>query len=731
MLTLRDAASPVLPAVPEDTGGRLYERFSNEPDTLIVPVVDGQGRPVGILDRNSFFLKMAAEYGRALYARRPISALMNPEPLVVDAGVRLSDFTADTLSARPSDLLRGYIVTDQGRYIGVGTILSLLQASSDSNRRAATALSAANAEAEQARSFMTAVVESMPAVVFVKQASDHRYVLLNRAGEDLLGFAREQVVGRTDADLYEPALAATYLERDCDVIASGEDRIVEEDVIPRPDGGSVTLRTKKRTILGADGRPQFLIGVSEDISERKRAEAQIARLAHYDALTDLPNRTLFQDALRRALIIARRRGEQVAVHCLDLDRFKTVNDTLGHPMGDALLRQTAGRLIGCLREGDTVARLGGDEFAVVQCGLAGAGDATALAGRLVAALAEPFDLDGQQVVVGASVGVALAPQDGSTPETLLQKADMALYRAKADGKGAFHFFEQAMDERLQARRALEMDLRHALAAGQFELAYQPLYSLTEDRISSCEALLRWNHPTLGRVSPVDFIPLAEEIGLIGPIGDWVLRQACHEASGWPVDVRLAVNLSPVQFRGKHLLGSVVSALSTSGLDPRRLELEITESVLLEESAINLAILHDLKGLGLRISMDDFGTGYSSLSYLRSFPFDKLKIDQTFVRDVLHDADALAIVRAIIDLGTSLGIVTTAEGVETQDQVAELRRQGCKEIQGYVISRPVPANELRALLGQDAPALPAQQSGSGLDDKAIEAAAAPEQRQRCA
>lgn len=698
MLKLRDAFNPVVPALAEDYGGVLYDRFRSEPDTLIIPVVDDANRPVGLLDRNSFFLRMAAEYGRALYARRPISELMNHEPLLVDVDVPLADFTADSLSARPSELLSGFIVTQNGFYEGVGTILELLQASSDANRRVAKALAEANVQAQRARKFMTEIVESMPAVVFVKRASDLSYVLLNRAGEQMLGYSREEMIGKTDADFYQPDLAATYRDRDLEVFTSGEVRVVEEDNIPRRDGAVVTLRTKKRAILGADGRPEYLIGVSEDISERKRAEAQIARLAHYDPLTELPNRVLFHQSLREALSRSARHGEPVAVHCIDLDRFKVVNDTLGHPAGDALLKAAAERLRSCAREGDTVARLGGDEFAVVQCGVVHGADASRLATRIVEAMAQPFDINGQQVVAGASVGVAMSPQDGLEPDELLQKADMALYRAKNEGRGAFHFFERAMDETLQARRLLELDLRRALGAGEFTLHYQPLYSLTEDRITGCEALVRWRHPERGMISPAEFVPLAEEIGLIGAIGDWVLREACREAASWPTGIRLAVNLSPMQFRGRHLVESVISSLATSGLDPRQLELEITESVLLQDSAANLAVLHDLKSLGVRVSMDDFGTGYSSLSYLRSFPFDKIKIDQTFVRDIIDDPNALAIIKAVTDLGASLGIVTTAEGVETVEQLEQLRRQGCQEIQGYLISRPVPPAELALLLG---------------------------------
>ncbi len=698
MFTLRDTVSFSKPAHADDLGRMLYERFREEPDTLIVPVLDDEERPIGLVERNVFFLRMAAEYGRALYANRPISALMDVEPLVVDADTALAEFTTDSLSYRASDLLRGFIVTDGGRYLGVGTVLALLQAANETNRRGVADLAAAKVAAERARTFMTTVVEAMPSMVFVKRADDHSYVLFNRAGEKMLGFSRAEMIGRTDAAFYTPEQAAIYAERDREVAESGEVRIVEEDLVPRKDGSLAMLRTKKIAINDADGRPEYLLGVSEDIADRKRAEAQIAHLAHYDPLTQLPNRVLFQKHLVEALARRSRTGDQLAVHFIDLDRFKTVNDTLGHPVGDALLREAAERLRGCVREGDTVARLGGDEFAVVQTGLSDMSGATRLAARVVEAMAAPFDLQGHQVMIGASVGVSAAPSDGDEADDLLKKADMALYRVKGDGRGAFHFFERAMDEQLQVRRALELDLRRALQEGEFELYYQPFYSLGDDRVTGCEALLRWNHPERGMVSPADFIPLAEEIGLIVPLGEWVLREACAQAASWPDHVRLAVNLSPAQFRDRGLARTVVSALAVSGLPAERLELEITESVLLQDNAANMAMLHDLKGLGVRIAMDDFGTGYSSLSYLRSFPFDKIKIDQTFVRDVLKDRDALAIIKAVLDLGASLGIVTTAEGVETLEQLDALRGQGCAEIQGYFISRPAPASEIARMLG---------------------------------
>lgn len=698
MFTLRDTVSSLKPALQDDLGKALYERFREEPDTLIVPVVDADDRPIGLVERNAFFLRMAAEYGRALYANRPISTLMDSEPLVVDADTALAEFTTDSLSYRASDLLRGFIVTEGGRYLGVGTVLGLLQAANETNRRGVAELAAAKADVERAQTFMTAIVEAMPSMVFVKRADDHRYVLLNRAGEKMLGRPRAEVIGKTDADFHDAELAALYVERDREVLESGEVRVIEEDHVPRKDGGMAILRTKKIALRNAEGQAEYLLGVSEDIAERKRAEAQIARLAHYDPLTELPNRVLFQRHLSEALARRARKGDQLAVHFIDLDRFKTVNDTLGHPLGDELLRVAAERLRGCVREGDTVARLGGDEFAVVQAGLSDMTGATRLAERIVEAMSAPFDLQGHQVVIGASVGVAAAPSDGEDADELLKKADMALYRAKADGRGAFHFFERAMDEQLQARRALELDLRRALTAGEFELYYQPLYNLGDERVTGCEALLRWRHPDRGMVSPADFIPLAEEIGLIVPLGDWVLRTACAEAARWPDHVRLAVNLSPAQFRDRGLVRTVVSAIAASGLPAQRLELEITESVLLQDSAANMSMLHDLKALGVRISMDDFGTGYSSLSYLRSFPFDKIKIDQTFVRDILEDSDAMAIIKAVLDLGSSMGIVTTAEGVETLEQLNALRGQGCAEIQGYFISRPAPASEIAQLLG---------------------------------
>jgi len=439
------------------------------------------------------------------------------------------------------------------------------------------------------------------------------------------------------------------------------------------------------------------VATVEDITKWREAQAQIVHMARHDALTNLPNRTLFREQLEYALCRVTR-NEQVAVFCLDLDNFKNVNDSLGHPIGDDLLKEVARRLSECVRNSDTVCRLGGDEFAIVQVGgELQASDTSSLASRLVEVVGAPYDIQGHQVIIGASIGISLAPDDGSDPDQLLKNADMALYRAKMDGRGTYRFFEAGMDARAQARRLLELDLRAALLRDEFEVYYQPIRDLKADRIICFEALLRWNHPLRGMIPPMDFMALAEETGLIVRIGNWVLRRACTDAAGWSQEVSVAVNLSPAQFKNRDLVPSVIEALSASGLDAHRLELEITESVLLQDSEATLVTLHKLRGLGIRIAMDDFGTGYSSLSYLRSFPFDKIKIDRSFVQELASRGDSMAIVRAVAGLGKSLGISTTAEGVETNEQLALLRSEGCTEVQGYLFSPPRPAAEVENML----------------------------------
>jgi len=441
------------------------------------------------------------------------------------------------------------------------------------------------------------------------------------------------------------------------------------------------------------------VSVHEDITDRRRAEAQIAHMARHDVLTDLPNRVLLREHLEQA-IVRMRRGEGFAVLCLDLDRFKNVNDTLGHSIGDSLLKAVGERLRRCVSEADTVARLGGDEFAIVQVGIERPEESSMIAAQILDYVSEPYDIEGNHVVVGTSIGIALAPSDGTDPDQLLKNADMALYLAKADGRGTHRFFEPEMDARLQARRALELDLRRAITHGEFELRYQAVVNLETRAVTGFEALLRWAHPQRGMIAPDEFISLAEETGLIGPIGEWVLRTACAEAANWPDEVKLAVNLSPSQFKKKrNLVQVVISALASSGLPARRLELEITESVLLQDDDMTLSMLHQLRGLGLRISMDDFGTGYSSLSYLRRFPFDKIKIDQSFIREISNRHDSVAIVRAVASLANSLNIVAVAEGVETEDQLEKALAEGCEEGQGFFFGPPIPASELKDMLAQ--------------------------------
>ncbi len=435
----------------------------------------------------------------------------------------------------------------------------------------------------------------------------------------------------------------------------------------------------------------------EDVTERKNAEAKINHLARYDALTGLPNRIFFHDQMEWALSTMKR-GTHCAVLFVDLDQFKQVNDTLGHPAGDALLFAVAERLRNIIRESDLVARFGGDEFVVLQTPLRDPEAASTLARRIVEELSNTYDVDGHRVVIGASVGIAIAPRDGAGADALLKNADMALYRAKSEGRGSWRFFEPEMDVKAQARRSLELDLRHAVATEAFEVYYQPLVNLKTARISTCEALLRWPHPERGMISPVEFIPIAEEMGLIVDIGNWVLRRACLDCAQWPNDVHVAVNLSPIQFRRGGVMRAVTEALAASGLPPERLELEITESVLLQDTEATRAILSQLREFGVSISLDDFGTGYSSLSYLHNFPLHKVKIDRSFLSGVGENKRSLPLLRNVARLIAELGMRVTMEGVETQEQLDLLMSEpSFDEAQGFLFSRPVPARDLAKLL----------------------------------
>jgi diguanylate cyclase (GGDEF)-like protein len=425
-------------------------------------------------------------------------------------------------------------------------------------------------------------------------------------------------------------------------------------------------------------------------------------MAHHDMLTGLPNRILFYEKLDRALS-RMRRGQRIAVLYLDLDHFKRVNDTLGHLIGDELLRHAADRLRGCVRDSDVIARLGGDEFAILQLPMQDRSDAAALATRIDDAMKAPFDLDGHAAVVGVSIGISVAPDDATGRDQLLKNADLALYDAKDNGHSAHHFYEPELDDRMRARQKLEADLRLALTEGQFELYYQPVVDLQSNSVVGCEALVRWHHAERGLLASAEWIPVAEESGIIVPLGDWVLRQACAEAANWPDRIKIAVNLSPVQFRNRNLLATIVNTLAASRLPAHRLELEITEAALMQNNDLTLGTLHQLRRLGVKIALDDFGTGYSSLNYLRSFPFDKIKIDRCFVTHLCDEDESVAIVQAITKLAKSLHMITTAEGVETEEQRERVRALGCTEMQGYLFSRPGPAAEILHLFGSGAPA----------------------------
>jgi diguanylate cyclase (GGDEF)-like protein len=474
---------------------------------------------------------------------------------------------------------------------------------------------------------------------------------------------------------WQAQLAAAN-QRSSTVMALKNGRFVALHYQPMPDGGWVATH--------------------EDVTERQQAEASIVFMARHDALTKLPNRLVFRERMEQAITMAGR-GTEFSVMCLDLDNFKLVNDALGHPVGDGLLMTVADRLSACVREGDTVARLGGDEFAIIQLGVRQPDDAEVLARRIIAAFLQPFEVGGHQVMSGVSIGVTVAFGDSASYETLMRDADIALYLAKTEGGGMVRFFEPEMDTRIHIRRLLELDLQGALTRNEFELYYQPLINLSANRVVGFEALLRWHHPVRGLVLPLDFIPVAEETGMIVAIGEWVLHTACFEAENWPDDITIAVNLSPVQFKKGDLVGTVQAALAASGLRPERLELEITESVFLRDTVGTLTTLHQLRAMGIGVALDDFGTGYSSLSYLHSFPFSKIKIDQSFVRGLMTNKESISIVRAVTGLGESLGIKTIAEGVETLTQLDRLRLEGCTEVQGYFFSRPTPAGDVPALI----------------------------------
>ncbi len=524
---------------------------------------------------------------------------------------------------------------------------------------------------------------------------DGRIVLYNRRYLEMYNLSADVVKpGRHFRDIVAYRQSVGSFKGDADeycssVLNNVALNRVTHNIIESEDGRAVEIANQPLTDGG-------WVATHEDITERRRAEQQIAHLAHYDALTDLPNRVLFRKQLERELERIKR-GEQLAMLYIDIDEFKSVNDSLGHPVGDELLKAVASRLRGCVKETDFIARLGGDEFAVVQTGIGQPSDVTELIRRIYQAIREPYECLGHHVTTDASIGVALAPHDGTDLDQLLKSADLAMYGAKADGRRTYRFFEAEMDARVKARRTLELDIRQAMVDGSFELHYQPVVNLRSNAIVGCEALLRWRHPERGMISPAEFIPVAEETGLISEIGDWALATACAEAMNWPPDIKLAVNVSPVQFRSHAFSLKVVNTLATSGLPANRLELEITEAVLIRDDEATLSLLQHLRNIGVRIALDDFGTGYSSLSYLRRFPFDKIKIDRSFVDGITETDGSSAIVQAVINIASAQNMTTTAEGIETEQQREMLCDLGCTEMQGFLFSRPLQVAALRALL----------------------------------
>jgi diguanylate cyclase (GGDEF)-like protein len=508
------------------------------------------------------------------------------------------------------------------------------------------------------------------------------------------------MIGKRSQDIFAPETATKIATNDQALLDSRRTLYIDEHPIELRADDRRIATTTRLPIMGDDGETKYVLTVIQDVTEKKRTEARIERLAHYDSLTDLPNRAAFNECFASVIERASMSDESFAVLYVDLDRFKEINDVFGHSTGDRLLREITQRLSATL-EGAFLARLGGDEFAVIVTESPAPTHAARLAERLVAAVAEEFEIEGHRLRIGLSVGIALYPIDGMDEVSLLGNADAALYRAKADGRGSIRFFEPDMDHRLRERRALLQDLRAAVEQGEFVAYYQPLARI-DGEITGFEALARWQHPTRGQVPPATFIPIAEESGLIYAIGEWILREACREAASWPNALHIAINLSPIQFRHGDLAGLVHEVLIQTGLSPGRLVLEITESVLVDDLPRALSILRRLKALGVRIAMDDFGTGYSSLSNLQAFPFDKIKIDRSFISDLERSSQAATIVRAVIALGRGLNLPVVAEGVETKAQLEFLSKEACSEVQGYLFGRPLPIADYAGLVGRAVP-----------------------------
>lgn len=545
---------------------------------------------------------------------------------------------------------------------------------------------------QEAERLQTLADASAEAIVITRDGKilDANHLFARMAGKSLASLRSQHLPAIIGSETYEAALSRA---------AAGEQAAPYEATISLNGGDQIPVEIFIRSI-DFDGSACDIFTI-RDISERRKSEARIQFLAHYDDLTQLPNRSSFNDHLQRELARARRHDQQLALLCLDLDRFKEINDIFGHHMGDNLLKGVAARLLKTTRDTDIVSRLGGDEFVILQVGIEQPMGAQALAERLMQEFKQVFEFEGQDILTACTIGISLYPSDGTDPGTLLRNADTALYRAKAEGRGSYRFFEPSMDKQLRERRILDLELRQALIRDQIYLHYQPQVNLNAAELVGFECLARWRHHEMGEIPPSVFIPLAEESGFIIQLGLWVLQQACAEAAKWQRPLNIAVNLSPVQFQQGDIVKAIREILNDTGLAPQRLELEITEGVLLRDKERATAILQELKALGIRIAMDDFGTGYSSLSYLQSFPFDKIKIDSSFVSGLAENEDARAIVQAIVGLGRGLKMPVVAEGVETEAQLAILRGEFCDEIQGYLVSKPCAISQFADILHSDA------------------------------
>jgi diguanylate cyclase (GGDEF)-like protein/PAS domain S-box-containing protein len=566
----------------------------------------------------------------------------------------------------------------------------------------------AEIERDRSQAFATSVIENVPATIVVKDARSLRYMLINRAGEKYFGVARESMIGKAAEEVFTKEEADIIAAHDYEVLRTNQPQYFDERPVMTPGGERRIVTTARLPIRDSNGEPRYLLTVVDDRTHHRRAEAQIAHMAHHDLLTGLPNRSAFNACLESTIEMTAKEGKSFALLCLDADRFKEINDVYGHAVADGVLRELSKRVQAAVG-GAFVARLGGDEFTVIATDGEQPAAAEKLADRLLAAMNDNFVIEGRSLRASVSIGIAIFPVDGADAVSLVANANATLYRAKADGRSGFRFFEADMDKRLRERRALQLELESAIERDQLILHYQPQARL-DGNMFGFEALVRWRHPMRGIIAPGTFIPLAEDSGFINPIGEWIMREACRQAASWINPLQIAINLSPVQFRHSDLPGLVHSILLETGLAPNRLELEITEGVLIRDFSRAVSILRRLKSLGVRIAMDDFGTGYSSLSYLQSFPFDKIKIDQAFISNLEHNAQSATIIRAVIGLARALDVPVLAEGVESEEQLAFLSKERCDQIQGFLVGRPLPIEHYAALTGRPQKARPIAAAG---------------------